>query len=86
MLFWEGIKSDIQKYVAKCEICQQMKYEAMSLVGFLQPLHFRLSESCQCEHYMVVVDRLTKYCYFVALRHFFTVEEVAQKFVNEVIR
>lgn len=34
---------------------------------------------------LVVVDRLTKY-YFLPLKHYFTVKEVANLFAKEVIR
>ena len=35
---------------------------------------------------MVVVDRLTKFAHFIPLGHPFTTKEVAQHFVEEVVR
>jgi len=32
------MKFDVKKYVAKCDICQWIKYETMPLVGLLQSL------------------------------------------------
>lgn len=37
-LYWEGMKKDIQDFVAKCSTCQQNKYLALTLAGLLQPL------------------------------------------------
>lgn len=38
ILYWEGMKTDIQKFVASCEICQRNKHKAMHPAGLLQPL------------------------------------------------
>ena len=31
--FWEGLKSDIQKFVAECLVCQQNKFETIKTLG-----------------------------------------------------
>jgi len=36
--FWEGLKYDIQNFVAKCLVFQQNKVETMKTLGLLQPL------------------------------------------------
>jgi len=36
--FWDGLKSDIQKFVAECLVCQQNKVETIKAPGLLQPL------------------------------------------------
>lgn len=33
--FWEGMQMDIKKYIAKCPVCQQNKYEALYPAGLL---------------------------------------------------
>ena len=37
-LHWQGMKTDVKKYVQQCEICQRNKFEATKPVGVLQPL------------------------------------------------
>ena len=36
--FWDGLKADIQKFVAECLVCQQNKVETIKTPGLLQPL------------------------------------------------
>ncbi|KAH9314191.1 hypothetical protein KI387_022818, partial [Taxus chinensis] len=36
--FWEGLKGDVQKFVAECMVCQQNKAETVRSPGLLQPL------------------------------------------------
>ena len=37
-IFWDGLKSNIQKFVAECLVCQQNKVEIIKALGLLQPL------------------------------------------------
>jgi hypothetical protein len=37
--FWKGMSTDIQKYVAECDLCQRNKTENISTPGVLHPLH-----------------------------------------------
>ena len=36
--FWDGLKSDIQKFVMECLVCQQIKIETIKTPDLLQPL------------------------------------------------
>jgi hypothetical protein len=36
--FWDGMKQDIRKFVAECEVCQRNKGETVKTPGTLQPL------------------------------------------------
>ena len=88
--FCDGLKSDIQKFVVECLVCQQNKVETIKTPGLLQPLsipiqHWEevsmdfitgLPKSEGKSVIMVVVDRLTKYAHFCALSHPFSSSHV----------
>ena len=38
VLYWKGMKRDIQSYIAACPICQQNKYSTLAPSGLLHPL------------------------------------------------
>jgi hypothetical protein len=37
-LFWEGLKGDVQKFVAECLVCQKKKGETIKICSLLQPI------------------------------------------------
>ena len=96
--FWDGLKSDIQKFVAECLVCQQNKVETIKTPGLLQPLSIPsqrweeismdfitgLPKSEGKNVIMVVVDRLTKYAHFCALSHPFKASTVATTFMDRI--
>ena len=100
ILFWEGMKKDIQEYVRTCEVCQRNKYETLSPAGLLQPLPIPAStwtdlsmdflgglpKAKGLDTILVVVDRLTKYAHFFALSHPYSAKEVAGLFIKEVVK
>ena len=81
--FWDGLKSDIQKFVAECLVFQKNKVETIKTLGPLKPLSIPsqcweeismdfitvLPKSKGKSVIMVVVDRITKYAHFCALSH-----------------
>ena len=81
----DGVKSDIQNFVAECLVCQQNKVETIKTPGLLQPLSIPsqcwedvsmdfiigLPKSEGKSVVMVGVDRLTEYAHFCALSHRF---------------
>ncbi|KAA0039535.1 ty3-gypsy retrotransposon protein [Cucumis melo var. makuwa] len=99
-LYWEGMKNDIRVYVDHCPVCQQNKTQALSPAGLLQPLPIPnrlwedismdfiegLPRSRMFDSILVVVDRLSKYAHFVALRHPFSAKTVAMEFTKEIVR
>ena len=96
--FLDGLKSDIQKFVAEYLIFQQNKVETIKTSGLLQPL------SIPRQHWeeismdfiiglpmyegrrviMVVVDILTKYAHFCVLSHPFKAITVATTFMDTI--
>ena len=94
------MKKDIQQYVHSCPVCQQNKYEELSLGGLLQPLPIphqiwedvsmdfieRLPRSEAWDTILVVVDRLSKYGHFITVKHPFTTASIAGIFVKEVVK
>ncbi|KAA0050226.1 transposon Tf2-1 polyprotein isoform X1 [Cucumis melo var. makuwa] len=85
-LYWIGMKNDIKRYVEQCETCQRSKYDATKPAGVLQPIPIpeRVLEDWTMDFIeglpkaegvnviMVVVDRLSKYVYFITLKHPFS--------------
>ena len=84
----------------ECLVFQQNKVETVKTLGILQPLDkpFQHWEDVSMDFIeglppsswyivlMVVVDRLTKYAHFAALKHPFTVVTVAKVFIVNVVR
>jgi hypothetical protein len=96
--FWDGIKTDVQRFVVECLVCQQNKVETIKTPGLLQPLAIPsqrweedsmdfitgLLKSEGKSVIMVIVDRLTKYAHFCALSRPFKTITVATKFMETV--
>ena len=95
--FWDGLKSDIQNFVAEFLVFQKNKVETINTLVILQPLS--IPSQCWEEVLMdfitglpksrgkrfikVVVDILTKYAHFFALSHPFKESTVATEFMKQ---
>lgn len=93
-------KNDIKKWVAECRIYQQNKYETIASPGLLQPFFIpqqvwsnvsidfvvSLPLSKGKSIIMVMVDRLSKYAYLIALVHPYTIATLAQKFLENIFK
>ena len=100
LLYWEGMKGQIQNYIKECDVCQRNKAQTLSPAGLLQPLPIPgntwtdvamdfiggLPKAMGVDTIMVVIDRMTKYAHFCPLTHPYTAKEVANAFVKEVVR
>jgi hypothetical protein len=94
------MKKDVETWVAQCPVCQRSKHENCHYPGLLDPLpvpdmawtHVSmdfvegLPKSQGKEVIMVVVDKFTKYAHFIPLSHPYTVETVAQAFMDGVVK
>ena len=92
-LHWKGMKRCVTEYVATCPVCQQSKYVASSPQGLLQPLPIPkvvweevsmdfIVKFNDFDAIMVVVDRLSKYGYFIPLKHPSSTRLVAEIFMK----
>lgn len=95
------MKHDIVKFVAKCLECQQVKTDHCHPASLLQPHNIpmtkweviymdfitRLLLTPQGHNsILVVVDKLMKNTHFIPVRDIYEVVDVAQVFINEIIR
>ena len=98
---WQWMKRDISEYVAKCLTCQQVKAEHQVPSGLLNPLPipqwkwdnitmdfvsgFPLTQK-KHDAIWVIVDRLTKSAHFLPIRLDYSMDRLADLYVNEIVR
>jgi hypothetical protein len=96
--FWDGLKTDVQRFLVECLVCQQNKVETIKTPGLLQTLSIPsypweevsmdfitgLLKSEGKSVIMVIVDRLTKYAHFCAHSHPFKSSTIATAFMETV--
>lgn len=99
-VYWPGMIRVVTKFVADCLVCQRQKADTCTPGGLLQPLPMpsqvwedismdfisSLPRSQRFDVILVVVDRLTKACHFIALSHPFSSNDVAAAINKEVVR
>lgn len=88
---WSGLKVAVESFVQQCQVYQQAKHEHCKLPGLLVPLPIPkdawqdilldfiegLPLSGGFNSILVVVDRFSKYRYFIPLKHPYTASQVA---------
>ena len=98
--FWKNMRNDIRSFVQHCQVCQQAKVSQLHPAGLLSPLPIpnQIWEDVAMDFItnlpvargysviMVVIDRLSKYCHLAPLRANFTSFQVAEVFVNMVVK
>ena len=99
--WWKGMKRDVTEYVSKCLTCQQVKAEHQVPTGLLNPLPipqwkwdnitmdfvsgFPLTQQ-KHDSVWVIVDRLTKSAHFIPVRIDYSMDRLAELYVNEIVR
>ncbi|GKA02721.1 putative nucleotidyltransferase, ribonuclease H [Tanacetum coccineum] len=99
--WWNGMKHDVARFVAKCLTCQQVKIEHQRASGLLQPLDIptwkweKISMDFvtglprtfkKNDAIWVVVDRLTKSAHFLPIQQGYSGSKLAEIFQQEIIR
>ncbi|KAJ3684964.1 hypothetical protein LUZ61_014128 [Rhynchospora tenuis] len=98
--YWPQLKQFVHDYITSCHTCQINKGEHTAYPRLLQPLPIPseawqslgldfitgLPKSMGKDVILVVVDRFTKYGYFIALAHPFTASTVAQAFLDNIYK
>ncbi|CAL2240309.1 unnamed protein product [Prunus armeniaca] len=99
--WWNGMKRDIEKFVAKCLTCQQVKAEHQKPSGSLQPLpvvewkwdHITMDfvtglprSPKGLDAIWVIVDRLTKSAHFLPVKTTESTENLGKLYVREIVR
>lgn len=97
---WKNMKKIVKELVQQCDVCQLAKPERVPYPGLLQPLHVPkipwemmtmdfvegLPVSNQFNCILVVIDKLSKFGHFIALKHPYTASKVADVFLDRVYR
>ena len=98
--WWLGMKRDMTEYVSKCLACQQVKVEHQVPSGLLKPipaLQWKWDNITmdlvsglpltQKKHHSiwVIVDRLTKLAHFVPIRIDYSMDQLAELYVDKIM-
>ena len=79
------MKLDIQNYVRRCDVCQRSKRDTLTPAGLSMDFIELLPASNGFSVLLVVVDLLSKYGHFIALKHPYSAKTVAEAFMKEVV-
>ncbi|KAJ9561636.1 LOW QUALITY PROTEIN: hypothetical protein OSB04_006796 [Centaurea solstitialis] len=98
--WWPGMKKDIATYVNKCLTCAKIKAEHQKRAGLLQQPEIpewkweRISMDFVTklpktkkghDSLWVIVDRLTKSAHFLPIKESFSIDRLAQLYVDEIV-
>ncbi|KAJ9539243.1 hypothetical protein OSB04_031976 [Centaurea solstitialis] len=98
--WWPGMKKDIASFVSKCMTCARIKAEHQKPSGLLQQPEIpewkweqismdfvtKLTKTKKGhDSIWVIVDRLTKSAHFLPIRENYSIDRLAQLYVNEIV-
>ena len=99
--YWSGMKRHVGVFVGRCLTCQEVKAEHQKAARLLPPFEVaewkwehvtmdfvtHLPRKPQGHDVVwVIVDRLTKSVYFLAVRMTFTLERFCRLYIQEIVR
>ncbi|WVZ01852.1 hypothetical protein V8G54_022658 [Vigna mungo] len=98
--YWPNMQQNIRKFINECVVCQQAKVDHALPKGLLQTLPIpqqvwediamnfitHLPSVTGYTTIMVVVDRLSKFAYFIPLKSDFSSKSVAEAFIGQVVK
>ncbi|WVZ93174.1 hypothetical protein U9M48_039176 [Paspalum notatum var. saurae] len=98
LFHWKGMKLHVEEFIKQCAICQQAKHSLHHTPGLLQQLPIPtnvwqdisidfvegLPKSEGYNAILVVVDRLTKFAHFIAIKHPYTATGIARIILDQV--
>ena len=99
--WWHGMKKEIAEFVSKCLSCQQIKAEHQYPAGTLQSLpipewkweHITMDfvsgfprTKKGHDSVWVIVDRLTKSAHFLPVRVDYSLNKLAEIYIDEIVR
>ena len=97
---WNAMKREIDKYIAKCLVCQQIKIEHQTSAGLLQSLpipeqkweYITIDFISALPHspkgnnaVRVIIDCLTKSAHFLLFKVVKSTKVLADKYIREII-
>ena len=99
--WWSKMKKDVSDFVTKCMVCQKVKAEHQITSGLLQPIRIPEWKWDQItmdfvvglpltrrkhDSVWVVVDRLTKSAHFLPVRTYYSLDKLAELYIEEMVR
>ena len=98
---WDGMKKDIEDYVAKCPHCHLVKVEHLKPGGLTQIIElstfkweainmdfvvYLLKTKRQYDSIWVIVDWMTKSVHFIRVKPTYRAEDYAELYIDEIVR
>jgi hypothetical protein len=99
--WWKGMKGDVAKFVAQCDICQRVKIEHQKPSGLLQPLpipEWKWEDISMDfvnglprtprgnDSIWVIIDRLTKVTHFIPVSTTYGGDKLARLYVDNILK
>jgi hypothetical protein len=98
--WWNNMKREITKFISECDTCSRVKAEHQNPAGLLQPLpipEWKWEEigmdfitglprtQRHKDTLWVIVDRLTRSAFFIAINQRDSCEKLAGIYINEIV-